>query len=172
MTATLYLAPATRGGGVYKYLERTVLTGVEQNFYRKFSESDYGDPARVWGLTSSLKPEWESVDEGDWFLFYTHKNKYEYAAQVTGKEHNQPLGEALRTKILDANQNEDRDWDLLILLDEPVPISISGDKVQELFDYGNRYPVRFIRVIDERLDTIYSEYRDIDQFIDDITDDN
>lgn len=172
MTATLYLAPATRSGGVYNYFERAVLTGIKEDFYRKFLESDYGEPARVWGLTSSIKPEWESVDEGDWLLFYTQENEYEYAARVTGKEHNQALGNALRTKILDANQSEDRDWDLLIFLAEPVPVSISGDEVQALFDYGNRYPVRFIRVIDERLDSIHSEYGDIDQFINAIMDDS
>jgi len=172
MTATLYLAPATRSGDIYRYLERTVLTGVEQDFYKEFSKFDYGDPARVWGLTSSLKSEWEGVNEGDWFLFYTRKNEYEYAARVTGKEHNQSLGRALRTTILDANQNENRDWDLLIFFDEPVPVSITGDKVQELFGYSNRYPVRFIRVIDDRLDTIHGEYGDIDHFIRTIADNN
>jgi len=172
MTATLYLAPATRSSGVYAYLERAVLTGVEQDFYGEFTSSDYGDPARVWGLTSSIKGQWETIDEGDWILFYTQENTYEYAAKVTGKQHNESLGDALRKEILDANQDEDRDWDLLVFLDEPVPVTISGEEVQELFDFGHRYPVRFIRVVDDRLDAVSAEYGDVEQFINAIADDH
>jgi|GEM_PF-3926831 hypothetical protein len=172
MTASVYLAPATRSGGVYPYLERAVRTGVERDFYEQFTESDYGDPARVWGLTSSIEPEWDSIDAGDWLLFYTRENSYEYAARVTGTEHNEPLGNALRTDVLDADKSEDRNWDLLVFLDDPVPVSISGDDVQDRFDYGNRFPVRFIRVTDERLDSVHSEYGDVERFIDAIADDS
>jgi hypothetical protein len=166
MNGKLYLAPATRGGGVYRYFERTVLDGVDRDFYSDYSDADQGDNARVWGLTSSTEATWESTDEGDWLLFYTRENAYEYAAQVTGKEHNSELGDAIREKILDADESENRNWDLLVFLEDPLSVSISGDDVQELLDYGNRFPVRFIRVTDERLESLEAEYGDVGEFID------
>ena len=166
MSGKLYLAPATRGGGVYRYFERTVLDGVERSFYSDHSDADRGDNARIWGLTSSIEAAWESIDEGDWFLFYTRENEYEYAARVAGKEHNPELGDAIREEILDADESENRDWDLLVFLEDPISVSVSGDDVQELLDYGNRFPVRFIRVTDARLESIEVEYGDVDGFID------
>jgi hypothetical protein len=172
MNPSLYLAPATGRSGAYEYFERSVRTGVKQDFYSKFTDSKLGDPARIWGLTSSIQSNWETINKGDWFLFYTEENKYEYAAQVTGTEHNESLGEALRKEMLDTDHDDYRDWDLLVFLNNPVPVTISGEQVQKLFDYGHRYPVRFTRVIDDRLDSLHAEYGDIDQFIDSIRDEN
>ena len=44
----------------------------------------------------------------------------------------------------DVSSGRDRDYQLLF--DEPVDVSASGDTVAELLNYGNRFPVRFIRV--------------------------
>lgn len=55
MSGNLYLAPTTRGNGVYRYFERTVLDGVERSFYSDHSDADRGDNARIWGLTSSIE---------------------------------------------------------------------------------------------------------------------
>lgn len=166
MSGKLYLAPATRGGGVYRYFERTVLDGVGRDFYSDHSDVDRSENARVWGLTSSIEAAWESIDKGDWLLFYTRENEYEYAAQVAGKEHNPELGDAIREEILNADKSENRDWDLLVFLEGPVSVSVSGDEVSDLLNYGNRFPVRFIRVTDERLESIEAEYDDVDAFID------
>jgi hypothetical protein len=166
MSVKLYLAPATRGGGVYRYFERTVLDGVEKCFYSDYSDSDWGENARVWGLTSSIEAVWESIDEDDWILIYTRENEYEYAARVIGTEHNPELGDAIRDDVIDADESENRDWDLLVFLEEPISVSVSGDVVQEVFGYGNRYPVRFIRVTDERLKSLEAEYGDVAGFID------
>jgi hypothetical protein len=166
MTGKLYLAPATRGGGVYRYFKRTVLDGVERDFYSGYSDANRGDNALVWGLTSTIEAAWESIDEDDWLLFYTRDNEYEYAAQVVGKERNPELGDAIRDEILDADESENRDWDLLVFLEDPVFVSVTGDDVQELFDYGNQYPVRFIRVTEERLESLKTEYDNVDGFID------
>jgi hypothetical protein len=168
MTGKLYLAPATRGGGVYGYFQRAVLDGIERGFYSDYSDANHGDITRVWGLTSSIEAAWETINKGDWFLFYTRKNEYEYAARVIKKEHNPDLGDAIRDEVLDADESENRDWDLLVFFDGFVSVSVSGDKIADLFDYGNRFPVRFIRVTNERLEALEAEYEDIDGFIDSI----
>lgn len=165
MTEKLYLAPATRDGGVYRYLERAVFDGIEHEFYSNYSEVNQRDKIHVWGLTSTIKPSWKTINKDDWLLFYTRENKYEYAARVIGKEHNSELGNAIREEILHANESENRDWDLLVFLENPVPVSVSGDDIQELFDYAYRFPVRFIRVLDERLESLEAEYGDVDGFI-------
>jgi hypothetical protein len=165
MTGKLYLAPATRGGGVYRYFQRTVLDGIGRRFYSNYSDADHGDTIRVWGLTSSMEAAWETINKDDWFLFYTRENEYEYAAQVAEKEHSPELGDAIRDEVLDADESENRDWDLLVFFDSHVSVSVSGGEIADLFDYGNRFPVRFIRVTNERLDTFEAEYGDMDGFI-------
>lgn len=49
MTDRLYLAPATRGGGVYIYFERTVLAEVESDFYFMIDAS-----AQAWIIKNCL----------------------------------------------------------------------------------------------------------------------
>ena len=98
----------------------------------------------------------------------TREIKYEYAARVIKKEHNPDLGDAVRDEVLDADESENRDWDLLVFFDGFVSVSVSGDKIADLFDYGNRFPVRFIRVTNERLEALEAEYGDIDGFINSI----
>jgi hypothetical protein len=90
-------------------------------------------------------------------LFYTRKNEYRHAARVIGKEHNPELSDAIREGMLE-DVSDERDWDFLLYLDNPVSISVSGDEVAGLLDYGNRFPVRFIRVTDERLESLEGEY--------------
>ncbi|WP_408960678.1 hypothetical protein [Natrinema sp. 74] len=118
----------------------------------------------MWGLTSSIKPTWKTSERDDWVLFYTRENQYEHAARIKGKQHNPDFGDAIREEVL-KDVSRDRDWDYLLLLDDPIEVSVSGDTVAELLDYGNWFPVRFIRVIGERLETIELEYDGVDGFI-------
>jgi hypothetical protein len=166
MTGKLYLAPATRGGGVYRYFRRAVLDGISRDFFRDYTEADHGDSARVWGLTSTIEASWDTIEEGDWLLFYTRENEYEYACCVQGKEHNPDLGDVIREEVLDADEGENRDWDFLVFLDDPVSVSVTGDEVSDLLDYGNRYPVRFTRVVGERLESLEADFGDVDGFVD------
>lgn len=163
----LFLAPATDRKGAYGHFRKTVLEGVPRKMYSNFTEVDIGSYAHVWGLTSSIKPTWKNADTGDWVLFYTRKNQYEYAAQIKGKQNNPNLGDAIREEILE-NVSSDRDWNYLLFLDDPIAVSVNGDTVSELLDYGNQFPVRFIRVTSERLEAIESEYDGVDGFINSI----
>jgi hypothetical protein len=165
VTGKLYLAPATRSGGVFRYLQITVLSGIQSDLYSNDLDSNRNQIIRVWGLTSSIKGSWDTIEKGDWLLFYTRENEYEYAARVIGKERNPELGNTIRNQVLDADKTENRDWNLLVFLDEPVSVSVSGVEVAELFDYGNQYPVRFIRVTDKRLEALKGGYGDVEGFI-------
>jgi hypothetical protein len=160
----LFLAPATNRKGAYGHFRETVLGGVSREMYSKFIDEDLGSCAHVWGLTSSIKSTWENTDSGDWVLFYTRENQYEYAAQVRGKQHNPDFGDAIREELLE-DVSGDRDWDYLLLFNDPIEVSVSGKTVAELLGYRNRYPVRFIRVTSERLEEIESEYGGVDDFI-------
>ena len=160
----LFLAPATDRKGAYGHFRETMLDGVSQEMYSNFIDEELGPCAHIWGLTSSIKSTWENADRGDWVLFYTQENQYEYAAQIKTKQHNPDFGDSIRRDCL-KDVSSDRDWDYLLLFDDPIEISVSGDNVAELFDYNNRYPVRFLRVINERLEAIESEYGGVDGFI-------
>jgi len=160
----LFLAPATDRKGAYGHFRKTVLDGVPTELHAEYTDEQLGTIARVWGLTSSIESTWDGVEEGDWMLFYTRENEYRHAARVIGKEHNPELGDAIREGMLE-DVSDERDWDFLLYLDDPVSVSVSGDEVADLLDYGNRFPVRFIRVTDERLESLEGEYGDVDEFI-------
>jgi hypothetical protein len=160
----LFLAPATDRKGAYGHFRKTMLDGVPQEMYSRFVDEDLGDCAHVWGLTSSIKTTWENSNVNDWVLFYTKENKYEYAAQIKRKKHDPEFGDSIREDLLDEVSSE-RNWDYLLLFNEPIEVEISGERVAELLDYGNRFPVRFIRVTSERIEGIESEYNEVDQFI-------
>jgi len=160
----LFLAPATDRKGAYGHFRKTMLDGVPQEIYSKYVDEKLTDCAHVWGLTSSTKKTWKSIDVNDWVLFYTRENQYEYLAQVKRKQHDPDFGDAIREDILE-NVSDDRNWDYLLLFNEPTKVAVSGDKMAELLDYGNRYPVRFIRVTSERLEGIEAEYDGMDGFI-------
>jgi len=105
------------------------------------------------------------VNKGDWILFYTDSDQYEYAAKVAEKGHNPDLGDAIRTDVLNMENNGNRDWDFLLILENPVSVSISGYELADLLDYGNYYPVRFIRVTESRMQHLREEYESINEFI-------
>lgn len=161
----LFLAPATDRKGAYGHFRKTMLDGVSTELYCKHTDKVSGTTAYLWGLTSSIKPTWEGVDQGDWVLFYTRENEYTHAARVIRKEHHPELGDTIREKILE-DVSDERDWDFLLYFDEPISVGVSGDEVADLLDYGNKFPVRFIRVTSERLVSIESKYGGVDAFID------
>lgn len=163
----LFLAPATDRKGAYRHFCKTVLNGIPRKLYSDEKDEILNSDVRVWGLTSSTKPTWTNVEDNDWVLFYTQENKYQYAAQVLRKEHNPELGDTIREELLEGVSDK-RDWDYLLLFDEPVSVSVSGEEVAELLEYKNRFPVRFMRVTDERLQNIQLEYTNLNKFIDDI----
>jgi hypothetical protein len=161
----LFLAPATDRGEAYGFFFRTMLEGVSKEVFRQSSDLELERIVHVWGLMSSMRGEWETVEAGDWVLFYTRSGQYEYAAQVEGKEHNPELGDELRLSVLEADDEQGRDWDYLLFFLEPVSVDISGSEVAELFEYGNDYPVRFIRVTEERMRGLEREYGDVESFV-------
>jgi hypothetical protein len=161
----LFLAPASKRDNAFDIFQRTALNGIDRDNYSSYTDKDWGEAASLWGLTSSFETTWRNINRGDWILFYTDSDKYEYAAKVVDKEHNPSLGDAIRTNLLSTEDDADRDWDFLIVLEKPVPVSISGHKLADLFDYGHYYPVRFIRVTESRMKYLRDEYDSVNKFI-------
>jgi hypothetical protein len=164
----LFLAPASKRYDAFNIFQRTVINGIDRRIYSQFSDSEWGDSARLWGLTSSFENTWKRISRGDWILFYTDSDQYEYAAKVSDKEHNPNLGDLIRSDVLDVKNEEDRDWDFLLCLEKPVSVEISGHKLASLLDYGHYYPVRFIWVTDSRMEHLQKEYDSVDHFIKEI----
>lgn len=167
----LFLAPATRSGPAYGHFQKTVLNNSAHNLIKKHSTID-SNSDRLWGLTSTIEGSWETVDRGDWVLFYTQPNHYEYAAQVVGKEDNPELGELVREDILEDEKDSEKDWTFLLYLDKPVSVSITGESISRMLGYKNDYPVRFIRVTQERLNSLREKYNSVDDFIKEIEDED
>lgn len=167
----LFLAPATRSGPAYRHFEKTVLKDTARNLIEEHSRIDTNSD-RLWGLTSTMEGSWETIDQGDWILFYTQPNHYEYATQVVGKEHNPRLGEVVREDILEDKNDANKDWTFLVYVNNPVSVSITGESISRMLDYKNDYPVRFIRVTQERLDLLREKYNSVDDFIGDIENEN
>jgi len=164
MRTDVFLAPATDRSEAYDIFRQTVLEGVPRDVYGDFTESDYGERARIWGLSEFFESTLTGIESGDWVLFYTGSNRYSFAARVREMEKNPKLGEIIRSEFL-SNSSDDRDWNILLFLDESVSISISGQEVADLFGYSNYYPSRFIRVPKNRLESLKNEYGNIDEFV-------
>ncbi len=164
----LYLAPASRRDNAFEIFQRTVLNGIDREFYSRHSDSEWGDSARLWGLTLSFETTWRKINRGDWILFYTDSDQYEYAAKVVEKEHNSKLGDKIRTNLLGLKNDGNRDWDCLLILEDPIPVDISGHELADLLDYGNYFPVRFIRVTENRMERLWEEYGSVNKFIQEI----
>lgn len=166
MNTTLFLAPATRRNNAYQYFDRAILEGVEEEFYGRYTDGDYGNPARIWGLTTTQESTWENISSGDWALFYTEQDQYQYAAQVVGKENNPELGDAIRSDLFSVAEAEsDRDWNYLVFFDDPVSVDVSGKKVANLLDYSINFPNRFMQVTEDRLELLENEYETVGSFI-------
>lgn len=161
----LFLAPASRRNDAFEIFHETVLNGIERATYSNYSDSNWGDSISIWGLSSSFESTWQNVNRGDWILFYTDSDQYEYAAKVSDKERNPGLGDAIRTDLLNLENNGNRDWAFLLVLESPVPVSVTGHELADLLDYGNYYPVRFIRVTESRMDHLREEYDSVNEFI-------
>lgn len=168
MTQQLFLIPATDRKAVFRFFSQTMLEGIPRNFYENYTNNDYGEQAHIWGLTSTTEGTWNTFQTGDWVLFYVSKNQYRYAGRVIGKQHNPNLGDAIRNEILEA-ENPHRDWDYLLFFDNPIEIQISGESVGEIFDYNMDYPVRVIRVTEERLRPVKEKHGSIRNFIEGIS---
>jgi len=109
---------------------------------------------------------WETIEEGDWLLFYVDEDLYAYSARIVGKCKNPKLGESIRKEALGDDFNGLRDWDCLVFLNKPIEVEVSGQKVADIFGYGNDYPVRFIRVTEDRWES--GEFDSVEGFIDSI----
>jgi hypothetical protein len=165
MTEKLYLAPATRGSGAYHIFKKSVQNGVSPDLYSDLTDTELNGTVSVWGIKSSMLASWQSIDIGDWLLFYTKRNEYEYAARVIDKDYNRELGDKIRSELFEIHNRDERDWDLLVFLDKPVSVSITGKELADLLGYGNYYPVRFLRVTEERLENIKSRYGNPTKFV-------
>lgn len=160
----LFLAPARGKKDAYGHFCKTVLDNVPIELRGEHADKALESTTSVWGLTSSIESTWEGVEEGDWMLFYTRENEYNHAARVAARENIPELGDAIREEVLD-DASDQRDWDFLLYLKNLVSVSVSGDEVANLLDYGNRFPVRFIRVTGELRETLKTEYGELDGFI-------
>lgn len=168
MDTQLFLAPASKSSdknNAFDHFQTTVLEGLSTPIHDPDTDRSDTEESRVWGLTSNTEQSWEQIQVGDWILFYTDVDTYGYAAQVVGKEHNPLLGDRIRSNVLDLHKGEERDWAYLIYLGEPVEVDATGEYIADLFDYGNEFPVRFMRVTEERMDDLKTEYGSVDEFV-------
>jgi hypothetical protein len=161
----LYLAPASKRNKAFEVFQRTVLDGIDRDIYSRHSDCEWSESASLWGLASSFETTWRNINRGDWVLFYTDSDQYEYAAKVVEKEHNSELGDEIQTNLLGLQKSERQDWNYLLVLERPISVSISGHQLANLLNYGNYYPVRFIRVTENRMENLLKEYDSVTEFI-------
>lgn len=168
MQNELFLAPASRSGSAFEHLRRSVIEGIKIADLEQDVCMNKDGPARIWGLTTGLRSEWESVGSGDWLLFYTGDARYEYAAQISGKAHNPKLGEQIRSEFLHVTDKEIREgkkWELLLYLYSPINIDLSADLLSDWLGYERAYQSRFQRVPEERLTIIEDKFGTLDALI-------
>lgn len=168
MKSDLFLAPASKSGNAYEHLNKSIIQGIDATDVDKDTDSDKRNLVRIWGLTTGLQNEWESVESGDWVLFYTGEENYQYAARISGKDNDPKLGEQIRSEFLNVTDKEIREgkkWELLLYLHPPINIDLSANLLSDWLGYKRSYQTRFQRVSEERLTNIENKFDSLDALI-------
>jgi len=109
---------------------------------------------KLWALKDTLYPQWKSIDEGDYILFY-HRGEIIYSAKICLKypfeddpkqvEAGSYLAESVWGKDVDG-----RTWPYIIFLEDVRELSISLSRLNELTGYNLRYVRKFMKIKEKR----------------------
>lgn len=164
--SALYMTPCNNPQ-LNRYFEQTVLKGVEQKYYKKYVQDDYGDTLHVWGITQQKGDRHSRMGPGDFLLFYSGNNRYEYAAEILGGEQNEELVQSLKTNVMEEEHDLkglDR-WDYCIYLQSPFSIDIDSRRLHDYAGHSSNQPFDFTKLNKRGRKAIESEYGDVPTYI-------
>jgi MoxR-like ATPase len=140
--------------------QRTVIDGVSTDRIGRFTDRSFEEEkVRLWGTKASVEGSWESVDAGDFLIFY-RDGQYEYAAEVLGTERNEELG-----KEIWPNYEDGAPWVCIIYLDEAVEIDVPSAEVHDLAGYDIDYPMGFAPLNEMGVGGLRGRYGSVEEFV-------
>ena len=146
----LYIVPAA-GEVALDHLDATVYAPVPLSKLNRLSKetrdaaiSTGSSAFPVWGTRRGqddiMVPTWESMDAGDWVLFYTD-GSFPICGRIIATDHSRPVAESLW------GSEGGETWEYLYLIDEIRHINAPKEIVLEALDYKPKFvPRGFIRV--------------------------
>lgn len=155
----LFLAPCSNDDA-YAHLKDTVLERVPIETVKKFSDRNFDhDVVSVWGNREGTSSSWETIEAGDFLLFY-REGEYIYGAEIIDTEENGELAEELWP-------DDDGDpWSYIIYLKEPFKLDISQDEINNLAGYAeNNVCQGFQSLNDQGIESIQDTYGSITGFL-------
>ncbi|MDB2251369.1 helix-hairpin-helix domain-containing protein [Halorubrum ezzemoulense] len=162
----LYLTPCNNPQ-LNRYFERTVLTGIEQKYYQKYVQDDYGDTLHLWGITQQKGERHSRMGPGEFLLFYSGDSRYKYAAEILAVEQNQELIQSLKTNVFKEKHDVagfDR-WSYCIYLQSPFSIDIDSKRLHDYAGHSSNQPFGFTKLNKQGKEAIENEYGDIEEYL-------
>ncbi|SFL00858.1 putative restriction endonuclease [Halogranum rubrum] len=163
----VFLAPCSNAHA-QKHLRDTVIDGVGQSLYRKFTEREFGDRVAVWGASPGADKYIEQMRHGDVILFYTGNQRYQYAAKVVTTEYNPKFAAMLWTDYdLSLRDNMDDLWPYVMYLSDVQEVDIDSTEIHHKHAGHSRgHPQNFMRLNDGGRRSIVREYGSVSAFVD------
>mgnify|MGYP000471627505 CR=1 FL=1 len=107
---------------------------------------------RIWGTTEANEAIWDSINTGDYVLFYK-RGYYIFLAEIALKMNNKGLAE----KVWGEYQAGET-WNLIFFVKNVQPIQISREKLNKIAGYNENFvPRGFMRVNEEAAKKIIAE---------------
>lgn len=107
---------------------------------------------RIWGTAESNKSTWDSINPGDYVLFYK-RGRYVYCAEIVLKMDNEKLA-----KTIWGEYENGETWSLVFFVKNIRPIQISREKFNMIAGYDADFiPQAFMRVNDDAAKKIIAE---------------
>lgn len=170
-SSSLFLTPCSKQGGesrAYRHLQDTVLGGVKKSTYSEYTNRDFGEQVAIWGATDGTKGTWDSLESGDYLLFYVGNENYRYAAEVLDKEENLELATELwpdfNTTTTGGDDPHDP-WRWIIFLNDPIEVEIDGREIHGFADHQINYTQRFMRLNNRGQRRIRDGFGDVEGYL-------
>lgn len=141
--------------------------GIEKKYYQKYVQDDYGDTLLLWGITQQKGERHSRMGSGDYLLFYSGNDRYEYAAEILKIEQNQELIQSLKTNIL-KEQHDVRglnQWDYCIYLQSSFSVDIDSRRLHDYAGHSSNQPFDLIKLNKRGKKAIENEYGDIAAYL-------
>ncbi|RLI76814.1 hypothetical protein DRP04_12260, partial [Archaeoglobales archaeon] len=119
---------------------------------RQLQEVFPDEKIRIWGTAESNRSTWDSINPGDYVLFYV-RGRYVYCAEIALKMDNEKLA-----KTIWGEHETGETWNLVFFVRNVQPIWISREKLNMIAGYdANFIPQAFMRVNDDAAKKIIAE---------------
>jgi len=154
---SVFLAPYGNDAALENF-QNTVTDGLPRDRIANFTEDPPASDGivRLWGTKPTVN-SWDSVDSGDYILFY-RDGTYTHATEVQRTEQNEQLARDVWPNF------EDNPWDRIIFLGVPHNLGVPSEEIHGFAAYDRDYPLGFSPLNEMGIGGIRGRYGSVEAF--------